>query len=289
MITIKRSPRSPRLDLHCHSTCSDGRLAPRELAARLSEAGPALVALTDHDTLDGVAEFAAEARARGLRPLSGVEISCRCLRLPEAPEVHLLAYGVAPGEPRLEALLAGIRRMRVERLEEMRVRLAELGALVTEEELAAEAAGASAGRPHLARLAVRKGYAPTLSQAFDRWLANGRPACVDKTLPDSEEVVQLVHEAGGRVVLAHPGKALPDDAALALIAEGVDGLEARHPSHRAHQQQRFLELARRNRLGATGGSDFHGGEREQRYRDPEWTLERVGGPLGDWLHARLKG
>lgn len=288
MITVRRAVHGPHLDLHGHSTCSDGWLAPRELAARQRDAGLSLVALTDHDTLDGVADYVLAAREMGMKAICGVEISCRCQRLPEAPEVHLLAYGVGPDDPLLEPMLAGIRAMRERRLEAMRLRLAELGIAISDEELAAEARGASAGRPHLARLLVRKGHVSGIGQAFDRWLANGRPACVDKTLPSSEEVVATVHEAGGWTILAHPGKALPDEAPLALIAEGVDGLEARHPGHRAHQQQRFQELAKRNRVAATAGSDYHGSERDLRYRDPEWTLDRVGGPFGDWLHGRLK-
>ena len=304
MITLKRhlTP-GASLDLHSHSWHSDGTLAPCEVARRMVRAGVGVGALTDHDTLEGVPEFRREAARHGLAVLSGVELTCACRELlplreaerarragqavpaeetgapPGSPiEVHLLVYGLAPGLPAFEDFLASIRAMRRERVAGMLELLRGLGLALDASRLGERLRTGSVGRPHLARLLVEDGHARTVGEAFQRWLAEGRPAWLPKQLPEVREALDLARGLGGVAVVAHPGKVLPEGSALALVDLGVDGLEARHPSHRAALVQELHELCRRNRLSASAGSDFHD-PTQGRYRAPEWRRDWVGGRL----------
>lgn len=305
MITLKRhAPPAAGLDLHLHSWHSDGVLAPAELARRLVRAGVRLAALTDHDTLAGVEEFRREGRLHGLRVLSGVEVSCACAALqplreeqraarprPEATdtrraedpvEVHLLVYGIEPGTASFELFLAGIRAMRRERVAGMAARLAELGLAIDLAPLAERLEAGSVGRPHLARELVKAGHVKSVNDAFLAWLAEGRPAWLPKSLPELRDALELAQGLGGVCLVAHPGKGLPEGAAHLFVDLGVDGLEARHPSHRAARVQELQQLCRRNGLSASAGSDFHDPV-QGRYRRPEWRRDEVGGRL----HALL--
>jgi len=317
VITLKRHTRGSSapatgLDLHCHSWHSDGALAPAELARRLVRAGVGLAALTDHDTLAGVAEFRREGRLHGLRVLAGVEVTCACAELlplraaaqeaqearedgaggtrrstrraTDPVEVHLLVYGLEPGLPAFEDFLAGIRAMRRERVAQMAARLAELGLLLDLSPLAARLESGSVGRPHLARLLQEAGHVQSVNEAFQSWLAEGRPAWLPKRLPELREALALAQGLGGVGVAAHPGKVLPAGAAHVLVDLGVDGLEARHPSHRAAVVQDLQQLCRRNGLSASAGSDFHD-PALGRYHRPAWQREEVGGRLRLLLDA----
>jgi predicted metal-dependent phosphoesterase TrpH len=316
VITLKRStsPSAAGLDLHTHSRHSDGVLAPAELARRLVRAGVRWAALTDHDTLAGVDEFRREGALHGLRALSGVEVSCACAplkplreaersarqaerearfqdprRIPSVPasdtrspddpvEVHVLVYGIAPGEPAFEEFLAAVRAMRRERVAGMAARLAELGRGVDLTPLAERLDTGSVGRPHLARQLVAAGHVASVDEAFRSWLAEGRPAWLPKRLPEVGEALALAHSLGGVCVAAHPGKALPEAAPRIFLDLGLDGLEARHPSHRAARVEELRQLCRRNGLSASAGSDFHD-PALGRYARPVWRREDVGGRL----------
>ncbi len=309
MITLKRHTRGSApaagLDLHCHSWHSDGTLAPAELARRLVRAGVGLAALTDHDTLAGVAEFRREGGLHGLRVLPGVEVTCACAELlplraaaqaaredgaggtrcgTDPVEVHLLVYGLEPGLPAFEDFLASIRAMRRERVAQMAARLAELGLPLELGPLTARLESGSVGRPHLARLLQEAGYVKNVNEAFQSWLAEGRPAWLPKQLPELRQALALAQGLGGVGVAAHPGKVLPAGAAHVLVDLGVDGLEARHPSHRAAMVQELQQLCRRNGLSASAGSDFHD-PALGRYQRPAWQREDVGGRLRLLLDA----
>jgi predicted metal-dependent phosphoesterase TrpH len=294
VITLRRQPPAAAgLDLHSHSWHSDGVLAPCEVARRMAMAGLRLGALTDHDTLAGVDEFRREAVRHGLAALPGVEMTCACeelkaLRQTEGSgdpvEVHLLVYGIEPGQPDFEAFLAAIRAMRRERVAGMLARLRELGLPVAEESLARRLDTGSVGRPHLARLLVEAGHVRTVDEAFQRWLAEGRPAWLPKRLPELREALALARGLGGVALAAHPAQTLPTGAPLVLVDLGVDGLEARHPSHRAARVRELHELCRRNGLSASAGSDFHD-PALGRYRAPGWTAAQVGGRLQALLEA----
>ncbi len=296
------------VDLHSHSLHSDGTLPPCEVARRMARAGVAVGALTDHDTMAGVEEFRREATLHGVRALSGVELSvgfpvleeprrreweCRAAEaeaqgkpLPLEPrgpvEVHVLVFGIPPGQAELEALMASIRAMRRQRVLGMAARLEELGLPLVLDSLSQRLDSGTVGRPHLARLMVAAGHVDSLNAAFAHYLAEGRQAWQPKDLPDLRQALELVHRLGGLAIAAHPGKGLPVGAALHLLDAGVDGLEARHPSHRAQVVGELQALCRRNRVSASAGSDFHD-PNQGRYAAPAWTREDVGGPLQDLL------
>lgn len=309
MITLQRHRLARVLiDLHSHSTHSDGTLPPCEVARRMARAGVAVGALTDHDTMAGVAEFRREASLHGVKALSGVELSCAFPALegarqrdweqrqeeaarqgrpaplePVGPvEVHLLAYGIDPGEAELESFMAGIRAMRRERVAGMARRLRELSLPLSLDSLSQRMESGTVGRPHLARLMVAAGQVESVNAAFLLYLAEGRAAWLPKALPDLKQALELVHRLGGVAIVAHPGKGLPLGAALHLLDAGVDGLEARHPSHRAALVDDLQGLCRRNRLSASAGSDFHD-PLQGRYTAPAWTREDVGGRLQELL------
>lgn len=247
-----------RIDLHCHSTASDGTRPPAEVMRRARAAGLDVVALTDHDTLAGQDE-ARRALPPGLTLVPGLELSCHL----RGHSVHLLAYLVDPGHAGLSAECEAIRTDRVRRARAMVRRLRELGVPVTWEQVAALASG-SVGRPHIARAMVAAGAISRPQEAFTRdWLAPGGRAYVERYALPPERAIGLVRDAGGVAVLAHPGLpargwVIPDEAITALAAAGLAGLEADHPDHDEGERDRLRALAARLGLAVTGGSDDHG-------------------------------
>lgn len=247
------------IDLHLHTTASDGRSTPEELARQLAKAGITVAAVTDHDTTAAIAEVRSHAEARGTRIISGIEITA----VQQSEDVHMLGYGFDPDHPALVAFLTAQRIDRRRRLEEMHAKLVALGAPVDIEahlSAAAEKSGKALGRPLLAAALVKGGYASSIAEAFEKYLGNGGPAFVSRRGASPAEVVSLVHDAGGVVSVAHPGK-LKSDALIEPLADaGLDAIEAHHPDHDAAVTAAYR--ARANRLGllVTGGSDFHGRE-----------------------------
>jgi predicted metal-dependent phosphoesterase TrpH len=244
----------PIIDLHVHSTASDGELAPEEVVARAVAGGVVAMALTDHDTLAGVpAAIAAGGRA-GVRVVSGCEFSVA------APwgEMHVLGYFLPPGSRALEEFLVRCRTDRERRGRAMVELLRRLGLDVTDDDVLAEAEGGAVGRPHVARALLRRGYVTSISEAFDRYLGRGRPAFVDKTLPTFSEVAALVHHVGGVVSAAHLKDRGTRSVLVRLKAEGLDAVETRHPSHDPDTRARLTDLALSLGLLRSGGSDWHG-------------------------------
>lgn len=243
------------VDLHLHSTASDGAFPPAEVVRHAARAGVAAIALTDHDTVAGVAEAAAEGERLGVRVVSGCEFSVA------APwgEMHVLGYHLPVGEGEVEEFLHRARTARVSRVHRIVAALRAAGIGIDAEEVEAEAAGASIGRPHVARVLVRRGAAESVNEAFDRYLGRGRPGYADKVLPAFTEVADLVHRAGGLVSVAH----LRDRATRGFLASlqplGLDAVEALHPSHAPEVRTRIIATAERLGLLTTGGSDWHGG------------------------------
>ncbi|MGH9123696.1 MAG: PHP domain-containing protein [Acidimicrobiales bacterium] len=246
------------IDLHTHSTVSDGSDAPERIPELAAAAGCSAVALTDHDRQDGVAAAGAAARALGVELVPGVEISC------EHPgTMHLLVYFLAPGEGPLQEELVRLQEARDSRNRRMADLLGRLGLPVTYDEIQEEAGGMGAGRPHIAAILVRKGVVGSIQEAFDVWLAKGRPAYVDKQRLTPDVAVQLAVASGGVPVLAHPfslGLSLTGiDAAVAeLLPHGLAGLEAVYGRYASEERATFSSLAARHGLVATGGSDYHG-------------------------------
>lgn len=226
------------------------------MAQRAHAVGLAAIALTDHDTTDGVAEAAREAERLGVRVIPGCEFSVR------APwgELHLLALFLPPADERLQTFLREKRAARRRRGEQIVARLQELGVPIDLEDVQAQVGGAenALGRPHVARALVDCGTSNDVADAFRHYLGRGRPAYVEKPLPTLGEVATLVHTVGGLTVAAHLGEHGTEGQIRQFQDEGLDGIEVRHPSHAPAVEQRLMRIAERLGLGISGGSDWHG-------------------------------
>jgi predicted metal-dependent phosphoesterase TrpH len=248
-----------RADLHCHSTVSDGSCTPTELVRRASEAGVGVMALTDHDTWAGHARARA-ALAPGQTLIPGMELSCRL----SGHSVHLLGYLFAPSDPALSAECEAIRQSRRGRARAIVDRLRELGAPVTWEQVTAIAGGGVVGRPHIARAMAAAGVVATPEEAFGpEWIGPGGRAHVTRYALHPVRAIELIRQAGGVAVLAHPragrrGWLIPDDTIAVLAGAGLNGLEICHPDQDREERSRLRDLAHRLDLAATGGSDDHG-------------------------------
>jgi predicted metal-dependent phosphoesterase TrpH len=249
------------VDLHCHSTASDGTLAPADVVKLAVDSGLSALALTDHDTVGGIPEAAAAARAAGLDFLPGIELSCD---VPKPATMHLLGYGVDPQSAVLLDLTRRLVEARNDRNPRIIRKLNELGVAITMEEVEAEAGGDVVGRPHIAAVLIRKGYVSSIKHAFDKYLAQGAPAYFDKERLTAAQAIGLVLQSGGIPTLAHPIQLRTEnDAQLDRIVKdltdnGLLGLEVIHSDHDAEHVEKYTKLADRYGLLKTGGSDFHG-------------------------------
>jgi predicted metal-dependent phosphoesterase TrpH len=243
-----------RIDLHTHTTASDGYLSPEALVRGARTAGIQILGVTDHDTVDAVPEVAAHAGPAGIVVVPGVELSAYWRRV----ELHILGYFLDPGNSTLASFLASTRAARLERLHAMISRLWRLGIAVSAADVVAEARHGTVGRPHLARVLVRQGVVDSVDAAFDRYLATDKPAYVPRPDVSVRDAIGVIHEAGGMASLAHPGLHERDDALPDLLAAGLDAIEVYHPNHVPHKTARYRRLAASRGLFVTGGSDFHG-------------------------------
>jgi len=255
-MTGPRMPGGPLIDLHAHTTASDGQHTPAELFALAEQAGVGTLAVTDHDTVGGLAACAAEARARGMRLVPGIEVSAFLNRR----EVHLLGHFVEAGEPRLAAFARTLRASREARMEQMVKKLQGLGFPVTMEQVRGLAGDeAQLARPHVARVLVELNYCATTKEAFDRFLGDGRPAFVERFQLGVEDAIALIHGARGVATLAHPGTSKVERYELEALAKaGLDGLEVGHSDHPPSAREKFAGWAKALKLETTAGSDFHG-------------------------------
>lgn len=250
-----------RIDLHAHSAVSDGTDTPRALVVAAVAAGLGVVALTDHDTFDGLPEAVAAGRELGVRVLPGIEISTQV----RGSSVHLLGYGCRLDDPALGAELAEIRRGRDGRVPAMLAKLAELGMPVDAGTLARIRGDApSVGRPHVADALVALGYVGDRAEAFEKYLGDHGPAYSDRYAPGVARAIDLVHGAGGVAVIAHPwGRSsrpnLPESRLASLVRRHrLDGVEVDHNDHAPATRAELRALASRLGLLATGSSDYHG-------------------------------
>ncbi|WP_217241069.1 PHP domain-containing protein [Streptomyces sp. AC555_RSS877] len=263
-----------RIDLHTHSTASDGTDTPAELVRNAAAAGLDVVALTDHDTTRGHAEAIA-ALPEGLTLVTGAELSCRV----DGVSLHMLAYLFDPEEPALLAERELVRDDRVPRARAMVARLQEQGVPVTWEQVARIAGDGSVGRPHVATALVELGVVPTVSDAFTPdWLSDGGRAYVAKHETDPFEAIRLIKGAGGVAVFAHPGaskrgRTVPESAIAELATAGLDGIEVDHMDHDPDTRARLRGLAKELGLLTTGSSDYHGSRKTcvlgENVTDPE--------------------
>lgn len=247
------------IDLHLHSTASDGSLTPAELVELVARQRLETVALTDHDTLDGIDEAREAAQRLGVELIPGTELS-----LEFDGGMHLLVLWLEPGPGPLQDRLEWLRDGRDERNRAILDALSRHGIEITPEELAAQAGGGTVGRPHIAALLMQKGYVASIAQAFELWLARGRPAYVERPRLAPAEAIDLARRSGGVPVLAHPhtlGITTAADMSKLLhelVDAGLVGLEAIYGGYHRHEREGYADLARRFGLVPTGGSDFHG-------------------------------
>jgi 3',5'-nucleoside bisphosphate phosphatase len=245
------------IDLHLHTTASDGRCAPHELVRRAAGAGLSVMAVTDHDTTAAIAEVDEEARRHGIHTIAGIEITA----VEAGRDLHVLGYFFDPQHEGLASLLVRQRAARVARIEGIASRLAAHGVPIEVEPMLEQSrreSGRSIGRPQVARAMVEAGHVADIQEAFDRWLGRGLPGFVAREGPTPEAVIEMIHLAGGIASIAHPGQCGLGPRIPALAAAGLDAVEAFHPDHDAALVQEYVDMARRLHLLLTGGSDFHG-------------------------------
>ena len=243
------------VDLHSHTTASDGTLAPRDLVRLAARRGVTVLAITDHDSTEGLAEAMDEARAHaGMTIVPGLEINCDV----ERGEVHVLGFCVDWRAEWFQAFLSEQRRERAARVERICARLAELGMPVPPHEVFAIVKEGSPGRPHVAQAMVDRGYVKSVKEAFARYLRAGGPAHVARKRLTPAEAVAIIRRARGVPVLAHPGLGDHDALIPELVAAGLMGIECWYHEHSTSQTAKYLGLCRQHGLVATGGSDYHG-------------------------------
>ena len=255
----------PLVDLHLHSTASDGIFSPKDIVRLAKEGGLSLIALTDHDTTAGVAEAQAEGKRVGIDVVAGVEIS---LDFPRGT-FHMIGLFIDPDDRDLIAALAELRESRDLRNRGLVERLGKIGLPVDLDEVTAHAGGEVVARPHFARAMIARGYVGTNQEAFDLYLARGRPAYVERTRLSGADAISFVHAAGGVAVLCHPFTLELNDAALLAFAreqaaEGLDAMEVIYSTRDPAREAIRRRIATEAGLLESGGSDFHGHTKKDR-------------------------
>jgi len=248
-------------DLHLHTTTSDGSLTPRELLDKALTLGLDIIAITDHDTVDGL--YAIEGyEYQGLEIIPGIEFSTDY----REHEVHILGYGIDIRNKDLTTQLTHLQAERVQRTKEMIERLAELGYPIDYERVKQLAGTGTVGRVHIAQALIERGYIRTISEGFTRFLNHDAPAYVSRKKLTFSAAIELIHNAGGVAVLAHPGLINDDMIVKDIIAAGIRGLEVVHPGHNNEMEEKYYQMAQAYNLVPTGGSDSHGPKgKEQDY------------------------
>ena len=247
------------IDLHAHSTASDGSDEPAALMALAARQGLSAVALTAHDTIEGLAEARAAAAEAGVRLVQGCELSCEV----GSATMHLLVYFLNDGPGPLQDRLSGLQAARVDRNRRIVAVLQDHGLDVTLDEIEAKAGGGSIGRPHVAGVLQDKGYVGSIQEAFDVWLAKGRPAYLDRERLLPAEAIALAHASGAVAVLAHPTSLgyenfVLDEFVAGLADDGLDGMECEYGRYSPELRATLRTMAGRHGLAVTGGSDYHG-------------------------------
>jgi len=265
------------IDLHLHTTASDGSFTPFSLVARAASAGIVTLSVTDHDTTAGLDEARTAVSFLGLTLVTGIEITA----VEDGRDVHVLGYFFDDANAELAEFLGRQRADRVRRVEEIAARLSSLGYPIDARGLLEDGIhrGRSIGRPHIADALIAAGHVRTRDEAFARFLENGRPAYVPRCGDSAADVIAILHTAGGLASLAHPGLTRRDDLIPSLAAAGLAALEARHGDHDPETEARYRALAATHGLAVTGGSDFHSDDSARAQR-----LGIVSLPPDDW-HA----
>ncbi len=240
-------------DLHAHTTYSDGTLTPPELADHMVRAGLSGFAVTDHDTVAGLAPAAEAARARNLKFVPGIEMSTQI----QGVEMHVLGYYIDVTAPGIVRYTSDVPQRRRERAGKIVERLNEMGVPIRFDDVLQIAGEGTIGRPHIAQALQNQGHVGSVAEAFVRYIRDGAPAFIPTVKVSAVDAIQTIHEAGGVAVLAHPGHWTRHAILLTLIRAGLDGIEVRHPSHSNWLTNYYRALAEDFSLLATGGSDYH--------------------------------
>lgn len=253
--TIERDRRGGKADLHLHTLYSDGTNTPVMLVQRAHDAGLSCISITDHDTIGGIPEAMAAGLAADIEIIPGIELSA----LLNGREIHIIGYFIDLENRRLQSALSRFRHDRQLRAQRIVDRLNKLNVPLTIESVMKFAGVGAVGRPHIARAMVDAKLVDSYYQAFARYISDYGPAYERKTDASVEEILQLIDDAGGLSVLAHPGKTMTEDDVLFLIRAGIDGIEVIHPSHTIEMIEYYRGIVNQYYLIETGGSDYHGG------------------------------
>jgi 3',5'-nucleoside bisphosphate phosphatase len=263
---VVQNSRYPEVDLHCHTTASDGLLTPGELVKAAAECGLKAVGITDHDTMSGWDEAERAGNEHGIDILRGIELNTDWSGI----EVHILGYEINPTNFNLQEKLRFLRDARCNRMVKILEKLQLLGIDIRKSEIIKNARGESVGRPHIAQVLVDKGIVRTIKEAFDQFIGSGAPAYVPRYKLTPEEGITLVRDAGGVAVLAHPGVYGLWEGIPKWIEVGLQGIEVSHSEHTPQNVKQGHEIAEKYNLIMTGGSDFHGEARKPGIRLGAW-------------------
>lgn len=252
MITSKEKI---KVDLHMHTSFSDGKLSPKQLINQALKADLSIISITDHDNVNGLEEAIEYGDRVGVKVIPGVELSTGLFDR----EVHILGYFIDFKNERLLKFLTALRYARINRLHEMISKLNDLGSKITIESITADLTDdISVGRPHVAKALVNEGFVKTRAEAFMRYIGDNKPAFVKKPVPNAKEAIELISSIGGLSFVAHPGKIVRGELLDELLSYGLDGIEVIHPSHGSEDIEYFSSIASQNFMLVSGGSDFHG-------------------------------
>lgn len=246
------------VDLHTHTIASDGSLKPRQLIERAKQVGLKAIAITDHDTVDGLQEGLEAAQSFQIELIPGIELNS----YHGEDEIHVLGYFINWRDKKFRNILSELASERIRRVQQIISRLGELGIHLCFEQVKSLAGQGVIGRPHLAQILINHSYAESIKDAFERYLVKGAPAYVPREKISVEQAIKIVKEAKGIPVLAHPGLITAQEIVPQLLKAGFVGMEVYHPDHNPEQEKHYLETCRDYKLIATGGSDFHGDFRE---------------------------
>jgi len=244
-------------DLHVHTNYSDGQLRPEEVIKRAAQAGLRAISVTDHDNVAAVEVAQQQGEKYGVEVMAGVELSATFGRL----DVHILGYGFDIRDPNILGYLQLFREERTKRAQKILEKLGRLGIRLSFESVRQRAGKGSIGRPHIAHVMAEEAYVFSYQEAFDKYLAEGRPAYVPKYKITAQEAIEIIHSAGGLTCVAHPGLGVTPEVMAELIRVGIDGIETIHPKHSPTQTCYYEEVATKHGLLQTGGSDYHGDSR----------------------------
>jgi predicted metal-dependent phosphoesterase TrpH len=247
-----------KVDLHLHTYYSDGFFSPFEIVKKIQKTGTKIISITDHDNIGGLKEAMRTGLKEDIEVIPGVEISGEYMNR----EMHILGYFIDPKAPALVELLTEIQEERILRIKKIIAKLNELGSTITYDDAKEDLkTTVSIGRPHIANALVKQGFVKSFFDAFSKYIGDDKVADVKKVRPNYDRVFKVIKAAGGLSFLAHPAKYFNEEEIKIFKAAGLDGIEVVHPSHNTNEVKKYKEIAVKHNLLTSGGSDFHGGRK----------------------------